>query len=94
MSYDTLLSLESVDEYKAQYERAYCNKIIRSHDGIVVKFPLSRFAHAFFKSKNREKHDKSLFDWERAERMMWIEKVLTDSNVEMHIGWDTAKKTL
>jgi hypothetical protein len=92
MAYSSLLNLKNIDEYRAHYVREYCNQVITSHDGFIVKFEPAQFDHAFFKSRDRRARDKSLFSLERAQRMMWIKQVLADKSAEMHIGWDTAKK--
>lgn len=90
--YSELLILSSEAEYKNYYIREYCNKELYTHDGLRVKFRPERFEHAFYKSRSRRRKDKSIFSWERAERMNWIKDVLMDKSITIYAGWDSKKK--
>lgn len=88
----TLLKLETQEEYKQHFVEKYCNRKIYTFSNIRVKFYEDQFEHAFFASANRKERDKSIFSIERAERMDWIEDVLSDKQAEIYIGWDRDKK--
>jgi hypothetical protein len=82
----------TVDEYRAHYERCYCQSMIYTFDGIRVFFPKQQFDDAFFESVNRKKRDKSQFSQQRAERIDWIRAALMDRTAELYVGWDREKK--
>jgi len=52
MSYPPLLSYQTIGEYRAHFERVYCQGPIVTFDGIAVRFRKEDFDHAFFESKN------------------------------------------
>lgn len=87
-----LLKLKNIEEYKSYFKLQYCNKEIYTLSGIKVKFYEDQFEHAFFKSENYKKRDKSIFAYERAERMDWIKKVLQNEKTELYVGWDRDEK--
>ncbi len=91
-TYKELLILHTEAEYKSIYEEEYCKQDIFTHDGVLVKFYPERFEHAFFKSSSRRKADKSIFSFERAQRIRWIRDVLLDPTVPVFSGYDKNRK--
>lgn len=87
-----LLYLKNVEEYKKYFIEKYCNREIYTYTGIKVNFYEDQFEHCFYESENKKKRDKSIFSFERAQRMDWIKKVLLDKNAETYVGWDRDKK--
>lgn len=87
-----LLKLNSKEQYKDYFVKNYCNKKIYTFSGILVKFYEDQFEHAFYESANHQKIDKSIFSYERAERIEWIENVLKDRKTQLYIGWNRDKK--
>lgn len=87
-----LLHLSTIEEYKNFFIENYCNKEIFTYDNLIVKFYPDQFEHAFYESENHKKRDKSIFSYERAERITWIREVLQDEKAQMYIGWDRDKK--
>ena len=89
-----LLKLKNESEYKSHYIKNYCNKEIKTHDGIVVKFFEDTFEHAFYKrTKKTWKSRKDIFSEERGERMDWIKYVLNDPTITPKKGYDKAKQS-
>lgn len=89
-----LLKLKNELEYKSHYIENYCNKEIKTHDGIVVKFFEDTFEHAFYKrTKKTWKARKDIFSEERGERMDWIKYVLNDPTITPKKGYDKAKQS-
>jgi hypothetical protein len=80
-----------VAEYRAHYERVYCQGTITTFDGIAVRFRKSRFDHCFYESTQRNQM-KDAFSILRAKRIDWITAALQDANAELHVGWDGKKK--
>ena len=91
MIYQPLVQYETVDEYRAHYERVYCRQPITTVDGIAVRFRKGRFNHCFFESSRRNQI-KDKFSIQRAERIDWIKAALQDTNAELYAGWDGIKK--
>lgn len=91
MAYPSLVYYETIDEYRAHFERIYCHEPIATFDGIVVRFRKIRFEHCFFESTLRDKA-KDRFSTQRAVRIDWIKAALQDPNAELHVGWDGKKK--
>ena len=87
-----LLILSTIEEYKKYFVDKYCKKEIITFDGIYVKFYEDQFEHAFYESSNKKKRDKDVFSIDRAMRMDWIEYVLQNPKVELHLGWNRDKK--
>ncbi|WP_297995115.1 hypothetical protein [uncultured Clostridium sp.] len=89
-----LLKLKNESEYKNYYIENYCNKEIKTHDGIVVKFFEDRFEHSFYKrTKKTWKSKKDIFSQERGERMDWIKYVLNDPTITPKKGYDKATQS-
>lgn len=78
--------------YRTHYENNLCRRTIRTFDGLVVRFPKWQFNHAFYGSANRRKGDKSVFSFDRAKRMDWIEPALKDPTAELYEGWEKRSK--
>lgn len=91
MSYPPLLHLATEAEYRARFERVYCQGPVMTFDGVAVRFRKSQFDHCFFESTRRNRI-KDQFSWKRAQRLEWIAAALGDSNSERYVGWDNRKK--
>jgi hypothetical protein len=91
VAYPPPVCYETVAEYRAHYERVYCQGTISTFDGIAVRFRKNRFAHCFYESTGRNQV-KDAFSILRAERIDWIKAALQDANAELHVGWDGKKK--
>lgn len=89
-----LLNLSNEAEYKNYYIENYCNKEIKTYDGILVKFHEDTFEHSFYKRKRKTwKAKKDVFSKERGERMDWIKHVLNDPSITPKKGYDKAKQS-
>jgi len=82
---------KSVDEYRSLFDETYCMAPITTFDGIEVKFYPNMFEHAFYESYDNMKKDKSLFSYNRAEKIMWIKETLEDPTAILKQGY--LKKT-
>jgi len=82
---------KSEQEYRDIFNEVYCKAPITTFDGISVKFYSNMFDHAFFESANNWKGDKSLFSYNRAEKIMWIKETLEDPTAILKQGY--IKKT-
>jgi hypothetical protein len=91
-TYSQFLLLGDESAYRQLYVDEYCNKEIKTHEGIRVMFPRHQFDHAFFKSSSRRAQDKSIFCMERAKRILWIKKALLDPALGLYAGWDSKRK--
>ncbi|GIM45982.1 hypothetical protein DNHGIG_15310 [Collibacillus ludicampi] len=89
--YAPLLQLKNETQFRQYYIKNFCTRPIITHDGFNIVFRQDRFDHAFFKSQDRRLRDKSEFDWDRAQRMDWIKKVLQDPHVITYQGFDNIK---
>lgn len=93
MSIPTLRTFNDEAECKNYYVDNYCNKEIKTHDGIVVKFHEDTFEHAFYlRSKKTWKAKKDFYSQDRGERIDWIKYVLQDASIISRQGYDKAKK--
>jgi hypothetical protein len=92
MGYPPLRKFDTEAEYREYFEQKYCISPLLTHDGIPVRFTKRDFDHAFYSSASSAKPDKSVFSFERAERIDLIEAVLQDSSASLHCGWDNKKK--
>jgi len=88
-----LVHYSSIDEYRQHYESHYGRAQIYTFDGLRVYFPKQQFKDAFFESASRRRRDKSVFSWQRAERIDWIKAALQDSSADLFVGWNRDKKT-
>lgn len=79
--------------YKNIYESFYCKAPITTFDGILVFFKKDNFEHAFYKSRNRRKKDKSVFCHERANRIYWIKWVLENPFAQLYKGYNHKTKS-
>ncbi len=82
---------KSLEEYKDIFDDIYCKEPIKTFDNILVKFYSNMFEHAFYESENNKKKDKSLFSYNRAEKILWIKEALQDDTALLKKGW--VKKT-
>ena len=80
--------------YKRIFRKQYCKRPITTFDGISVKFYASNFEHTFFESKNRQKKDKSLFSYKRANRIYWIKWILKSPHAELYVGYNSKLKKI
>lgn len=88
-----LIYLPSEEKYREYYKKKYCDQIIKTFDGIRVRFYEEKFDDAFFESSNKQKRNKDIFSIQRAVRIDWIESVLKDSTATLHLGWDRDTKS-
>ena len=91
MNQPKLVLYKTIHQYKIHYEREYCNKRIKTFDGIPVFFRKNRFEHCFFESTKRNK-SKDKFSKTRAERIDWIKATLQNPEAKLYQGWDNVKK--
>jgi hypothetical protein len=92
MSYPPLRKFNTEAECRGYFEQKYCISPLLTHDGIPVRFTKRDFDHAFYTSASSRQPDKSVFSFERAEKIDLIEAVLRDSSASLHCGWDNRKK--
>jgi len=92
MSYPPLRKFDTEAQYREYFKQKYCISPLLTYDGIRVRFTERDFGHAFYTSARSAKPDKSVFSFERAERIDLIEAVLQDSNASLHFGWNNKKK--
>ncbi|TVQ53254.1 MAG: hypothetical protein EA377_08480 [Phycisphaerales bacterium] len=91
MSVPPFVQYETTDEYRAHYERMYCQSPVPTFDGYQVRFRKDRFEHCFYESTRRNKV-KDQFSWQRAKRIDWIKAALQDPDAELYVGWDNKRK--
>ena len=91
MAYPPLVSYGTAAEYRAHYERVYCQGAVTTFDGIGVRFRKGLFDHCFYESTRRNQV-KDKFSNQRAERIDWIKAALQDANAELYVGWDGKRK--
>lgn len=87
----------SPEEYRAHFERLYCQGPVSTFDGIQVRFRRLDFDHCMYESTYRNPKDpnyrqKNVFSIERAKRIDWIKAALQDCNAELYVGWDRDDK--
>ena len=95
MVYDKIKN-KTEQEYRDIFESEYCdwqNNPVITFDGISVKFFPNQFDHAFTESDDWRSGDKSIFSYNRAERISWIRDALEDSTADLRIGWDKHTKS-
>ena len=93
MDYPPLVHYQTHEEYRAHFERVYCQRPITTFDGIVVRFRKSCFGHCFYESTKRN-YEKNQFSTIRAERIDWIQAALQDPDAELYFGWDGKNKRI
>lgn len=86
------------EELRELWRTEYCRKIIRTHDGLRVRFYDNNFDHAFYESSKRgqsqnSKKKKDMLSYARLEKMLWIKEVLADREATMYAGYDARTKT-
>lgn len=89
--YPPLLNLADATAYRDYFERIYCQGVIRTFDGIEVRFRKDDFDHCCFESSRRN-NIKDLFSIKRAQRLHWIKVALEDATCERYLGWDSKRK--
>lgn len=89
MAYPPLVYYEKEKEYRAHFERVYCQGPIQTFDKITVRFRKRDFDHCFFESVHTKD---DTFSIRRAERIDWIKVALEDTNAEHRVGWDNVRK--
>ncbi|MFP3975847.1 MAG: hypothetical protein ACLFVK_06460 [Dehalococcoidia bacterium] len=82
------------DEYRRHFRQKYCQARIATFDGILVRFSMKDFDHAFYECSTSIWPSKNKFSLPRAERIDWIEAALLDNTAKLKIGWDNKKKKL
>lgn len=91
MPYPPLVAHTAEADYRAHFERVYCQGPIATFDGYAVRFRKRDFDHCFFESARRDGR-KDTFSTARAERIDWIKATLEDPASELYQGWDKRKK--
>jgi len=89
MPYPPLVQYKTKAQYRAHFERAYCEGKIVTFDGIPVRFKKQDFDHAFYESRTAKD---DTFSGSRAERIDWIKATLEDPKSERFVGWDNRRK--
>ncbi len=80
------------DEFRDMWRSIYCRKVIRTFDGIRVKFYDSNFDHAFYESSDRHHSNKEVLSYRRLARILWIKDAIEDPNAEIHVGYTKNSK--
>lgn len=97
MAYSKINPCDYTEEELRELWRAeYCRRIIKTHDGIRVRFYDNNFDHAFYESSSRKRSKegkKDILSYVRLERMLWIKDVLADASADMYVGYNTAIKS-
>lgn len=88
----TFIENQDIGFYKNIYKKFYCKKTILTFDNINVKFYVSDFEHAFYKNIDRKLLDKSLFSYDRANRIYWIKWVLENPKAQLYVGYNSKTK--
>ena len=89
MQYPPLVHYATVAEYRAHFDRVYCQGPLTTFDAIKVRFRREQFDHYFFESvKARD----DTFSRRRAERIDWVAVALVDPGAELRVGWDNHRK--
>jgi len=91
LAYPPLVKYGNPEDYRAHFERVYCQNTIPTFDGIQVRFRQNRFEHCFYESTRRNKI-KDQFSSLRAERIDWIKAALQDPNADLYVGWDSRRR--
>jgi len=85
MALPPLLNLPEEDRYREHFEKHYLPPaVIRTFDGIYVRFFPPNFNHAFYYESVRGSRKKDTLSLQRARRMDWIAAVLQDRNTELY----------
>jgi hypothetical protein len=92
MKYPPYVLHSKPSEYARHFRSKYCQSSVTTFDGIEVSFHPSQFRHAFYTSRRGEGQSKTIFDFERAKRIDWIEAALKDRKAYLRQGFDTEKK--
>ena len=85
-------------EWRDLWDAAYCRQSITTFDGIHVHFYNDNFDHAFFESSDRRRgankaKKKDILSMRRLSRFFWIKDVLRDPDAELHVGYDSSRKS-
>lgn len=85
----------SEDELRDLWKITYCDSDdpIHTFDGVLVKFNVYMFDHAFYESENWEAKDKSILSLNRCSKMLWIKDVLQDETAILKAGWNNKSKS-
>lgn len=91
-----LVTYDTEQEYYEHFCRVYCSDDdpIYTFDGIRVDFYQGHFRHAFRKSADRRKSDKSVFSLERAKRIDRIKWALESPKGELFQGWNKHRRVI
>ncbi len=89
MALPPLVHYATVAEYRAHYERVYCQGTIQTFDGIPMYFDLAKFGHMFYESTARD-GCKDAFSPVRAQRIDWIKATLENPAAALFEGWNAA----
>ena len=87
MALPPLVHYATVPEYRAHYERVYCQGNIQTFDGIRVYFGPGNFGHIFYESTARDGM-KDAFSRVRAQRIDWIKATLENPAAALFEGWN------
>lgn len=79
-------------QYRAHFEKEYCQGPILTHDGIEVYFRKKDFDHCMFESSRRTGDKLPIISLVRAERIDWIKATLQNPTADLYPGWDKSKK--
>ena len=80
-----LLNLQSEDDFRRHFKVHYLPPVvIRTFDGIHVRFFEANFDHAFFCESVRGSGKKDRLSLQRARRMDWIAAVIGGSGAELY----------
>lgn len=91
MALPALVHYRTIQQYRAHFERVYCQGPIATFDGIPVYFRKTNFDHCMFESSKRD-GTKDEFSTTRSRRIDWIRATLTNPKATLYQGWDSRKK--
>ena len=92
LTYPPLIKYQNKLDCLKHFKSKYCNSVIKTHDGYRVIFTENKFNHIFYKRKKRFMHKKTIFSFDKAMRIDWIETALLDKNATLFAGWDRKNK--
>ena len=85
MSLPPLLELPDENAYRKHFQKQYLPPaVIRTFDGIHVRFFERNFDHAFYCESVRGSGKKDKLSQQRSQRMDWISVVLQDRNADLY----------
>lgn len=82
MALPPLVHYATEQEYRDHYKRELCRRPVFSFDGIRIFFDPSRFEHAFYEGKRKDR-----FAPVRAQRIDWVRTTLEAPQADLYQGY-------